>query len=99
MKMADLEGDLLKRRLLRSLMPTLQATPDAIWEWQSDSQNFRGITSHLAIAQSRAAITVMLMLDPNRASVDAVSARAAARWRPTRRLIDYSDAPARPYAR
>lgn len=39
------------------------ATSGEIWEWQTDSGNFRGITSQLAIAQSPAPVTVMLMLD------------------------------------
>lgn len=40
-----------------------QASSGAVWDWQIDSRNFRGITSQLAIAQAQAPVTVMLMLD------------------------------------
>lgn len=40
-----------------------QARQGAVWEWQDESQNFRGITAQLAIAGEPEPVTAVLMLD------------------------------------
>ncbi|MGH8380020.1 heavy metal sensor histidine kinase [Pseudomonas sp.] len=40
-----------------------RAEKEAMWEWQDESHNFRGVTSHVEIQGDPAPGTVMLMLD------------------------------------